>query len=219
MHTIVSVTAKGRCRRGTYSEASAAAFGMAPPRPRPARKRSTLNAARPFANEIANVSAAKAIMLKSSAVRRPIRVAKHSADGAADHHAERTHGQRCRESATLQPPFLHQRRDCIAEQLVVDAIEDDRERCAHNQKLLICGPASFVDDLANIYGNVFHNFPFGPSAFQPGRLSSSFSSGAPFWLPDKWHANPSSPDPPRARGYSASRSESRRVRQSLDCRQ
>ena len=37
--TIVTVTASGRCRAGTYSAASAAAFGIAPPSPRPVRNR------------------------------------------------------------------------------------------------------------------------------------------------------------------------------------
>ena len=44
--TMVRVMANGRCRRGTYSDASAAALGMAPPSPRPARKRRTPRAQR-----------------------------------------------------------------------------------------------------------------------------------------------------------------------------
>ena len=73
MQTIVNVTANGRCRRGTYSEASAAAFGMAPPKPSPARNRRTPSSIRLLTVEIASVSAANEITLDRSAVRRPMR--------------------------------------------------------------------------------------------------------------------------------------------------
>jgi hypothetical protein len=71
MQTMVSVTAKGRCRRGTYSEARAAAFGIAPPRPMPARNRSTPSMKIESTKAIISVSTAKDITLPSSAVRRP----------------------------------------------------------------------------------------------------------------------------------------------------
>ena len=73
MHTIVSVTANGRCRRGTYSDASAAAFGIAPPSPNPARNRRMPSNITPLTVEIASVSAANARTLDRSAVRRPMR--------------------------------------------------------------------------------------------------------------------------------------------------
>ncbi len=71
MQTMVSVTANGRCRRGTYSDASVAALGMAPPRPIPAMNRSTPSAQSELTNAIAIVRTANAITLPSSAVRRP----------------------------------------------------------------------------------------------------------------------------------------------------
>ena len=73
MQTMVSVTANGRCRRGTYSDESAAAFGIAPPRPSPARNRSTISMATPVENDTRIVSRPNVTTLPSSATRRPKR--------------------------------------------------------------------------------------------------------------------------------------------------
>jgi len=73
MQTIVSVTANGLWRSGTYSDDSAAAFGIAPPSPRPAKKRSAVSVVTPPANETSSVSAPKETTLPSSATRRPTR--------------------------------------------------------------------------------------------------------------------------------------------------
>nr|QIQ10819.1 hypothetical protein GLBDPPGF_00025 [uncultured bacterium] len=73
MQTIVSVTAKGRWRFGTYSDARAAAFGIAPPRPTPAIRRRTPSAATDWTKAIATVNTANATTLPSNAVRRPYR--------------------------------------------------------------------------------------------------------------------------------------------------
>ena len=73
MQTIVSVTANGRCRIGTYSEESAAAFGIAPPRPKPAKKRRTVSTATPFDIDTSSVSSPNATTLPMSATRRPRR--------------------------------------------------------------------------------------------------------------------------------------------------
>src|SRR5262249_16753696 len=53
--------------------------------------------------------------------------------------------------AALQGPFLHQRRDRIPEQLVVDPVQNDRQSCSQNQQLLISVPASVVNQMADIY--------------------------------------------------------------------
>ena len=73
MQTIVSVTAKGRCRLGTYSDESAAAFGIAPPRPSPAKNRSAVSMATPPANDTRIVRMPNETTLPSSAIRRPNR--------------------------------------------------------------------------------------------------------------------------------------------------
>jgi hypothetical protein len=70
---MVTVTAIGRCRRGTNSAASAAAFGIAPPSPIPASSRSHPSAAGPLADAAASVIAPNTAMLARSAVRRPNR--------------------------------------------------------------------------------------------------------------------------------------------------
>ena len=71
--TIARVTAKGRWRSGTYSAASAAAFGIAPPSPIPAISRSTPSVPMPPAAATATVAVPKITMHHSSALRRPIR--------------------------------------------------------------------------------------------------------------------------------------------------
>ncbi len=71
--TIVRVIANGRCRRGTYSEARAAALGIAPPRPRPAKKRSAPSAHRLSTSAAAAVSTPNTRTLPMSAIRRPMR--------------------------------------------------------------------------------------------------------------------------------------------------
>jgi hypothetical protein len=73
IETIVSVTASGRLRAGTYSEASVAALGMAPPRPTPARNRMTASASIEFTNASAAVKAPNVRTLPSSAGRLPHR--------------------------------------------------------------------------------------------------------------------------------------------------
>src|SRR6266702_4222183 len=126
MHTIVRVTANGRCRRGTYSDASAAAFGIAPPSPKPARNRRTPSIMTPLTVAMASVTAAKDTTLPRSAAR--------------------------------QQPILHQGRHGVAEQLVVNAVQDNRERRPQDEQLLIAAPLAFVDDGANIHR--FHTSPF-----------------------------------------------------------
>jgi len=58
--------------RQTYAT-GAAAFGIAPPRPRPARNRSTASIVTPLAVETSSVSAPKATTLPRRAMRRPTR--------------------------------------------------------------------------------------------------------------------------------------------------
>src|SRR6266403_1194166 len=125
MHTIVSVTAKGRCRLGTYSDESAAAFGMAPPRPSPAKNRSTVSIVTPPANDTKIVSTPNATTLPSSATRRPNR-------------------------SPIIPPLAHQRRQRGAQQLVVEAVENDRHRRREHQQLLIRAPLRVVEGRADV---------------------------------------------------------------------
>ena len=71
--TMAMVTAMGRRLAGTYSAASAAAFGIAPPRPMPASSRSTPSVVVLSASAAASVITPKTTMLPSSAVCRPNR--------------------------------------------------------------------------------------------------------------------------------------------------
>ena len=75
----------------------------------------------------------------------PSTVAHHAAEQAADHHPEWAGGQRVDERGTRQSPFLDQRRDGVGQELVVDAVENDGERGAEYEQLLVPGPAPFIE--------------------------------------------------------------------------
>src|SRR3990170_4828919 len=96
---MVSVTAKGRCLRGTYSEASVAALGIAPPRPTPARKRNRLSISIVFAKAMAKVAEGKGPPAAGRRGAPPKPVAEVPPDQPANHHAERPVGQRADEVA------------------------------------------------------------------------------------------------------------------------
>ena len=89
MHTMVSVTAKGRCRRGTYSDASVAALGMAPPRPMPAMNRSTPSAKIEFDESDGDREDGKREDAAEQRRATAVAVAEHAAGQSADHHPER----------------------------------------------------------------------------------------------------------------------------------
>jgi len=137
MQTIVSVTANGRWRFGTYSNESAAAFGIAPPRPKPAKNRRTVSTARPPDKHgpFATRAEAEANML---------------ADGAADHHPDHAGGLHRHERRPRQVPLAHQRRQRRAEQLVVETVENDRRRRCSDEELLIAAPVRFVERGADV---------------------------------------------------------------------
>ena len=86
--TMVKVMANGRCRRGTYSDASAAALGIAPPSPRPARNRRTPRAQRLSTSAAAAVRTPKMRTLPMSATRRPMRSPTSAGQRSAEHHAD-----------------------------------------------------------------------------------------------------------------------------------
>ena len=148
--TMVKVMANGRCRRGTYSEASAAAFGIAPPSPSPARKRS--DAEGPEAvderggggEDAEDEDAAD----EREAAAHPI--ADEAGERAADHHADHAAGDNRPERAARHRPVAHHGRDGDAEQLVVDAVEDDRERRQQHEQLLPAAPVPVVEQVADI---------------------------------------------------------------------
>ena len=124
MHTIVSVTANGRFRFGTYSDESAAAFGIAPPRPNPAKTaaRSAYRRRRPTAP----ASSAGRTPGRCRAARSAVRADRRdAAERAADHHANHPGGLRGHERRTRQVPLAHQRRQRGVEQLVVEPVEND----------------------------------------------------------------------------------------------
>ena len=102
-HTIVSVTANGRCRRGTYSAASAAAFGIAPPRPRPARNLRTPSDV--MSCTIAAPSVVTPKMIDARQQRRAAAepIARKAGGRAADHHAHVSQRHDRREGAARHP--------------------------------------------------------------------------------------------------------------------
>ena len=71
-----SATITARSRRGEYSEVRLMKLGMAPPRPRPARKRNTTSTPKLGASAVAMVNRPKQPVAPISTVLRPIRSAK-----------------------------------------------------------------------------------------------------------------------------------------------
>ena len=87
-HTIVTVTAIGRWRSGTNSATSAAALGIAPPRPMPASRRSQPSWAGAVAVTAASVIAPNTAMLPDQRRATAESIAGNPCNRAADHHAE-----------------------------------------------------------------------------------------------------------------------------------
>ena len=148
--TIVSVMANGRYRRGTYSEASAAALGIAPPRPSPARKRSAPRAQRLSTSATAAVRTPKMRTLPMSAKRRPIRSPMRPASAPPIIMPIMPLASTALNARARHRPVPHHRGDGDAEQLVVDAVEDDRERRQEDEELLAAAPAPVVEQVADV---------------------------------------------------------------------
>ena len=74
--------------------------------------------------------------------RPPEPIAGQARDRAADHHAGVAERDDRREVAARHAPLAHHRRNDDAEQLVVDAVEDDRQRGERDEPLLVAGPAA-----------------------------------------------------------------------------
>ena len=70
---MVAVIASGRWPSGANSATSAAALGMAPPRPMPATNLARVNIGMVLTNAAARVGTAKRMTMPSSAVLRPMR--------------------------------------------------------------------------------------------------------------------------------------------------
>src|SRR5262249_37522168 len=154
MQTMVSVTANGRFRIGTYSDDSAAAFGIAPPRPNPARNRSAVSARTPVDIETRTVSAPNAPPPPSRPGRRAAPPPIPPADRAADHHPDHAGGLNRNERRPQKAPLAHHRRHRRAEQLVVEPVEDDRRRGRDDEQLLVGAPVRLVEQRADVDGVV-----------------------------------------------------------------
>ncbi len=79
-------------------------------------------------------------------------IADEAPDRTADHHAEVPQRHDRRERAPRHRPLPHQRGDDDAEQLVVDAIENDGQRDEEHDPLLIAGPLPAIDQPADVHG-------------------------------------------------------------------
>ena len=77
-------------------------------------------------------------------------IADEACERAADHHADHAAREHRPERAAWHRPVPHHRGDGDAEQLVVDAVEDDRECRQEHEQLLAAAPAPVVQQLADI---------------------------------------------------------------------
>ena len=80
----------------------------------------------------------------------PEAIADEPRERAADHHADHPAREDRRERAARQRPVAHHRRDRDAEQLVVDTVEDDRQRRQEDEQLLPASPIAVVENLADV---------------------------------------------------------------------
>ena len=134
---------------GTNSAASAAAFDILP---NPCRRGSEPSERRGVVrSDVTSVSTAKNDHAGDRRSPSPA-VACEPRDGAAEHHAGIAERHDRRKRSPRHAPFAHERRDRDTKQLIVDAVEDDRERGQADDPLLITAPAAGIDDLTNIHG-------------------------------------------------------------------
>ncbi len=61
-------------------------------------------------------------------------------------------GQGIAEGGVRNPPLRGDERHRVRQELIVHAVEDDGQRGAEDQQLLVAGPAAFVDDRSDIHG-------------------------------------------------------------------
>ena len=77
-------------------------------------------------------------------------IADEAGERAADHHADHAAREHRPELCARHRPIPHHRGDGDAQQLVVDAIEDDRERRQEYEDLLPTAPAPLVEHVADV---------------------------------------------------------------------
>lgn len=147
---MVSVVAKGLRYRGVNSAVRVAAFGKAPPIPNPAQKRSSSNIVSECADAIPSVDSPKIATLRINAARRQDDPQQASAD-TSKRHSEQTRREHRRKAALGDAPLLGDGRDRKAEQLNIQAIEDNGKRGQGNHRLLPHGPRTEVEQLCQAY--------------------------------------------------------------------
>ena len=84
-------------------------------------------------------------------------IAEVPADRAADHHAEHARGEHRGKGRPRQRPFAHHRGYGHGQQLIVEAVEDDRQRGSGDQELLGAAPRPFVENRADICAHVLNS--------------------------------------------------------------
>ena len=149
--TMAMVTASGRRGSGTYSAASVAALGIAPPRPMPASRRNAASALTPCTKAAASVIAPNTTMSEQRGAAAEA-IAREAGRGAADHHAEIAERDDRREGGAWDAPLFHDRGDRHAQELVVDAVEDDGQRGEEDEPRLVASQAAAVEELTDIDG-------------------------------------------------------------------
>ena len=125
---MVAVIASGLWRSGAISATRAAAFGIAPPRPTPAAKRTSVNIGMrrdECGDERQHAKGDDAAKERGAAAGT---IAEHAAQHAAEHHSEWRRRRRGGERRARQVPLTGQRWNGIREQLTVHPVEDDHAR-------------------------------------------------------------------------------------------
>ena len=140
---IITMVARRRC--GLNSEVIATAFGIAPPRPSPVRKRIASSVLTSLMKAVASVPMPNASVEKMMIFLRPIRSASGPNTSAPIIRPNRPALNTGPSARFGQAPFLGQRRRHIADGLGVEAVEKQHRRAGQQQLDLKSADRLLVD--------------------------------------------------------------------------
>jgi hypothetical protein len=83
-------------------------------------------------------------------VAAPEAIPGQTAQRAANHHPQVAERHDRRKRRPRHPPLAHDRRQRHAEQLIVEAVEDDGQRREEDEPLLIAGPSPVVQQTVDV---------------------------------------------------------------------
>ena len=161
------ITMVARRRRGLNSEVIAMAFGIAPPRPSPVRKRIASSVLTSWTKRGGERADAERQRREDDDLLAPDAVGQRPEHQRADHQPEQAGAEHRTERALGQAPFLGQRRRDIADRLGVEAVEEQHRRAGQQQPDLKSADRLLVDELGDIDWRCAAELPRSPCCLLP----------------------------------------------------